>query len=161
VAVAEETIMKKLLVLALLLMPVQAFAQLQPTVTRVSISVLPATGDPDTVGFVANHELTMDANMPECNKPINPAPPNTLNPTMIDLGDPYRDNRACALPLPPGIPPGAGYRAVTRWFVPSCVVNGQEILNCSSPRSAPSVPFAVGVVLGAGRPAAPVNVVPR
>lgn len=108
--------MKYLLIaVAFVALASSAFAQTTvPAVpVNVNILVLPATGDPVTVAFVASRMSAISATSTNCNLAAIAVPTGTLvNPTTAEFDDPFTAGRKCRAPLPIGLANGTAYRLV-------------------------------------------------
>lgn len=125
--------------------------------TSVDVLVLPATGDPASSLTVplGIRTTVIGLTAPACNQPAVPVGPTPLiNPSTVEIDDPFTAGRKCRLAMPIGLPNGTGYRAVTVFFA-TC--NGTP---CPSDRSLVGAPFfdLAGIPV---RPAAPTSVVVR
>lgn len=147
----------KSLMVAFVLFASPAFAQVAtPAIpTSVDVLVLPATGDPASSLTVPLGIRTTVIPGTVCNQaalPVGPTP--LINPSIVEIDDPFTAGRKCRLAMPIGLPNGTGYRAVTVFFA-TC--NGTP---CPSDRSLVGAPFfdLAGIPV---RPAAPTSVVVR
>lgn len=146
-------------VLSLLVLPLTAGAQSVPN--RVDVLVIPAVGDALTVAPVKNLIVSIPLSGASvlCGRPVTTAEvPPLVNPTLVEIDDPFTADRSCVVPLPDRftIPPGS-YRVVTVFISAKCAIGGQAAVDCRGARSLVGVP-GVFEILPEGPPAAPTNV---
>lgn len=120
----------------------------QATLTSVTVLVIPQTGDPLTVA-----PITCGAGPCAVTVPIAPTaticgktqqPPATgtpVNPTLLQIDNPYNAATACDLVPPTGIPNGT-YRFVAYFSASGCVIPPSTTpANCDTVRSNVTGPF--------------------
>lgn len=125
-----------------------ASAQQQPGPLPVSVEVLvlQPSGDAATAPTVVPPALVQIGTVvgatvvgnSRCGLP-SPGAETATDPTSVSFDDPYQAGAWCAVPLPPGIPAGTGYRAALVALADQCADAG-----CRSARSAASPAFSVG-----------------
>ena len=152
------------LLCGLVLLASPAVAQTTVPAPPVSIEaqVLPPTGDPLTVAPIAIRNTPISATN-NCNLAPTPGGTGTLpliNPTSIEMDDPFTAGKVCRVPLPTGLPNGTNYRGTAVFIATTCTVNGVVQSPCRSARSAVGVPpFTVEPILTL--PVTPTNLVVR
>ncbi len=127
-----------------------------PTVpVNVNILVLPATGDPVTIAFVASRMTAISPTTTNCNLAPVATPTGTLvNPTTAEFDDPFHVavapavQQKCRAPLPVGLANGTAYRVVAVFH---------DVTGAFGPRSPVGVPpFDIQAI--PGLPVAPTGV---
>lgn len=133
-------------ILALLIaLAAPAFAQQTVTepITGVRISVLPSTGDQNTVPAIRMADTAITQASALCNQaPVTGTQPvSIVNPNFLYFDDPFTTGRDCKIPFPTGLAEGS-YRAVAQFLTAaaSCDVGGVNRAPCVSDRSAVAIP---------------------
>jgi len=119
---------------------------------RLSLAVIPLTGDPvtatpitcGTTPCIATLGIMTPTAAP-CNQPVaGVAGPNPVNPKTAAVDDPFTAGRDCRINFPPGMPDGQ-YRIVTYWESDTCVTPPATVgVPCVGGRSGAVGPFTVG-----------------
>lgn len=146
--------MNALLTVVFVALASSAFAQTTvPAVpANVNILVLPATGDPVTIAFVASRMTAISATSTNCNLAAIAVPTGTLvNPTTAEFDDPFTVGRKCRALIPIGLPNGTAYRLVAVFH---------DVTGAFGPRSVVGTPpFDISAI--PGLPVAPTGVAVR
>ena len=120
----------------------------QATLTSVTVLVIPQTGDPLTVAPITCGAGPCALTVPTaptatiCGKPQGvPATGTPVNPTLLQIDNPYNTATACELSPPTGIPNGT-YRFVSYFTASGCVIPPSTTpTTCDTVRSNVTGPF--------------------
>lgn len=135
-----------LLALAVCLVPI--ISEAQATLTSVTVLVIPSSGDPLTVAPITCGAGPCSVTVPIaptaviCGKTQQPPATGTpVNPTLLQIDNPYSAATACELSPPAGIPDGT-YRFVSYFTASGCVIPPSTTPTvCNTTRSNVTGPF--------------------
>lgn len=156
-----RTLRRRCIAAWLCMVMTMGLASAQSVPNRVDVLVIPELGDAAVVAPVKNLVVNIPLSGASvlCNRPVTVADVAPLvNPTQVEIDDPFTLGRSCVVPLPDrfSIPPG-NYRVVTVFISAKCAIGGQAAVDCRGVRSSVGAP-GVFEILPEGPPVAPSNV---
>jgi hypothetical protein len=129
--------------------PLQAQTPAPAPIHRVTLLVIPMTGDPMTVPPVTcgatpcTRTTAISATSAACNQPLTVASPAPTNPTEAAENDPFNAGRDCRFPFPTGLPDGTFMIAAVHESDNCIIPPSTSPTPCTGPRSMVAGPFSV------------------